>query len=342
MPSGPRPGSMIPPRGWSSRVPSSIRTRRSARPRSIRRASRRDRETVPTLVQLLAIPRSRIDAPPPRHWGESAISRPCPPAGGRRKRPGDRILEHSLTYALIEIGDPKATAAGLESAEPRDDARRIVALDQMDGGRLDPKFVAGVAGLGRPGTARRRHHGSSAATANGPATWRASWASGWRRGRTSRPPSGPSWSDSSAGSQGGADPGAPGRPGCATPRPRASAAERLAGHGLVGPEGERCRRRGSSALAARWRGAPTPGCSRRPWRRPGALPMTRDTASGPAPRLLRSIAASAEAAGRAPARRPRRSARRPRSKSDRPLFAFLRRKLDREQPGAAARRPPTS
>src|SRR5205085_2696350 len=29
------------------------------------------------------------------------------------ERPADRVLEHSLTYALIEIGDAKATAPGL-------------------------------------------------------------------------------------------------------------------------------------------------------------------------------------------------------------------------------------
>ena len=33
-------------------------------------------------------------------------------------RPADRILEHSITYALIEIADPKGTAAGLTRQEP--------------------------------------------------------------------------------------------------------------------------------------------------------------------------------------------------------------------------------
>jgi putative membrane-bound dehydrogenase-like protein len=56
----------------------------------------------------------------------------------------ERILEHSLTYALIEIGDPKGTEAGLSSEKPRTVKAALVALDQMAGGRLDPTFVAGL------------------------------------------------------------------------------------------------------------------------------------------------------------------------------------------------------
>ena len=63
----------------------------------------------------------------------------------------DRILEHSLTYALIEIGDPKATEAGLSSTNPRTLQAALVALDQMDGGSLAPKFVAGLLARPEPG-----------------------------------------------------------------------------------------------------------------------------------------------------------------------------------------------
>ncbi len=56
----------------------------------------------------------------------------------------DRILDHSITYALIEIADPKATAAGLQSKSPRTVRTAMVALDQMDGGGLDPNFAAGL------------------------------------------------------------------------------------------------------------------------------------------------------------------------------------------------------
>jgi putative membrane-bound dehydrogenase-like protein len=59
-------------------------------------------------------------------------------------QPVDRILEHSITYALIEIADPKATAVGLQSKSPRTIRTAMVALDQMEGGGLNPTFVAGL------------------------------------------------------------------------------------------------------------------------------------------------------------------------------------------------------
>ena len=58
--------------------------------------------------------------------------------------PLDRALEHSITYALIEIADPIATAAGLKDTDARIVDVALVALDQMDGGRPDPALVAGL------------------------------------------------------------------------------------------------------------------------------------------------------------------------------------------------------
>jgi putative membrane-bound dehydrogenase-like protein len=55
---------------------------------------------------------------------------------------GDRVLEHSLTYALIEIGNPAATAAaGLEAVASRARRAALVALDQMDGTQLASRDV---------------------------------------------------------------------------------------------------------------------------------------------------------------------------------------------------------
>jgi putative membrane-bound dehydrogenase-like protein len=54
----------------------------------------------------------------------------------------DRILEHSLTYALIEIGDSQGTAQGLQSTSVRVRRATLMALDQMDGGSLSPHQVA--------------------------------------------------------------------------------------------------------------------------------------------------------------------------------------------------------
>jgi putative heme-binding domain-containing protein len=49
---------------------------------------------------------------------------------------GDRFLDHSIVYALIETGDPTGTRKGLASPDPRVRRGALVALDQMDGGNL--------------------------------------------------------------------------------------------------------------------------------------------------------------------------------------------------------------
>ena len=55
--------------------------------------------------------------------------------------PLDRILEHSVVYALIEIGDPASTRAGLHAASSRASRAALIALDQMDNGALAPDPV---------------------------------------------------------------------------------------------------------------------------------------------------------------------------------------------------------
>src|SRR5262249_19701693 len=53
----------------------------------------------------------------------------------------DRVLEHSIIYALIELNDPKATAAGLNAFSPFEARAALIALDQMDEGGLKPDMV---------------------------------------------------------------------------------------------------------------------------------------------------------------------------------------------------------
>lgn len=48
----------------------------------------------------------------------------------------DRILQHSIIYALIELADAKTTRAGLASELPEIAAVALIALDQMPGGNL--------------------------------------------------------------------------------------------------------------------------------------------------------------------------------------------------------------
>jgi putative membrane-bound dehydrogenase-like protein len=55
--------------------------------------------------------------------------------------PLDRTLEHSVTYALIEIADPSSTSAGLHAGSARAKRTALIALDQMDGGGLKPAAV---------------------------------------------------------------------------------------------------------------------------------------------------------------------------------------------------------
>jgi putative membrane-bound dehydrogenase-like protein len=56
----------------------------------------------------------------------------------------DRILEHSLTYALIEIDDPAATRVGLQSDRSWTRRSALIALDQMEHGGLEPTKIAAL------------------------------------------------------------------------------------------------------------------------------------------------------------------------------------------------------
>jgi putative membrane-bound dehydrogenase-like protein len=63
----------------------------------------------------------------------------------------DRVLEHSLTYALMEIGDPAATrSAGLTHASPRAQRVSLIALDQMDRGDLKADEVVAMLSSPQP------------------------------------------------------------------------------------------------------------------------------------------------------------------------------------------------
>jgi len=54
----------------------------------------------------------------------------------------DRTLEHSVTYALIELAAPRETLAGASSTNPRTRRAALLALDQMEGGGLQAEQVA--------------------------------------------------------------------------------------------------------------------------------------------------------------------------------------------------------
>jgi hypothetical protein len=59
-------------------------------------------------------------------------------------QPADRVLEHSLTYALIQIADLERSKAGLNTKNNHVLRAAMVALDQRKSSALDPRFVAGL------------------------------------------------------------------------------------------------------------------------------------------------------------------------------------------------------
>ena len=101
----------------------------------------RDREAAPLLVEQLgrAGPAlQRVAAEALGRIGDPAAVAPLLSALGATQ---DRVLRHSLTFALIEIADPKATRKGLRSDSLETRRAALIALDQMQGGRLGVESV---------------------------------------------------------------------------------------------------------------------------------------------------------------------------------------------------------
>ncbi len=102
----------------------------------------RDRAAVPQLMALLkgkSLHNRRAAAQALGRIGEKTA---VPALLAAASVLNDRALEHSLTFALIEIADPQSTEAGLKSDVPRVVRTALVAIDQMEGGRLEPAKVA--------------------------------------------------------------------------------------------------------------------------------------------------------------------------------------------------------
>jgi putative membrane-bound dehydrogenase-like protein len=101
----------------------------------------RDKVAVTDLLQILKKPSShnrRAAAEGLGRIGDASAVAELLAAAGETT---DRALEHSLTYALIEIADPRNTATGLESANPNTRRAALTALDQMEDGKLSSQAV---------------------------------------------------------------------------------------------------------------------------------------------------------------------------------------------------------
>ena len=101
----------------------------------------RDTAALPQLLDAL-----KSDMPPVQRAAAEALGR----LGDRKAVPDllalagsrlDRTLEHSVTYALIEIADPSSTSVGLQAASSRAKRAALIALDQMEGGGLKAEAV---------------------------------------------------------------------------------------------------------------------------------------------------------------------------------------------------------
>ena len=103
----------------------------------------RDRDALSSLTALLGPDRS----PTVRRAAAEAIGR----TGDRRQvgalieaiaSTNDRALEHSLTYALIEIGDAEAIRPALARRDPKVRRAALIALDQLGGTQTAAETVA--------------------------------------------------------------------------------------------------------------------------------------------------------------------------------------------------------
>jgi len=104
----------------------------------------RDREAESLLLEMLG-----HDSPQNQRVAAEALGRlgdagavPALLAAVAKADPADRVLAHSLTYALMEIDDPASVTAGLTDASPAVRRSAMVALDQMVGGTLTAAPVA--------------------------------------------------------------------------------------------------------------------------------------------------------------------------------------------------------
>jgi putative heme-binding domain-containing protein len=102
----------------------------------------RDHDSLSLLLDMLA-----NGTPPNRRVAAEAIGRignprAIKPLLAALATPTDRVLDHSLTFALIEIDDARATAEGLKSSNPHVQRATLMALDQMENSTLEPATVA--------------------------------------------------------------------------------------------------------------------------------------------------------------------------------------------------------
>ena len=104
-------------------------------------ALHRDKPALARAVEMLGDPSDaikRVAAEALGRIGDTAAVGPLLRAAAAAE---GEVLAHSLTYALIEIADPRATQAGLSAASDRTRRAAMIALDQMSPPSLRPTEV---------------------------------------------------------------------------------------------------------------------------------------------------------------------------------------------------------
>ena len=113
----------------------------------------RDAGALPPLLKMLSGPSAQNQRVAAEALGRIGDARAVPAIFAQIARDNDHVLDHSLTFALIEIADMQATTPGLTSGSPKVRRSAMIALDQMENGKVDPQAVAGA--LNAPDTALR-------------------------------------------------------------------------------------------------------------------------------------------------------------------------------------------
>ncbi|HET6575467.1 MAG TPA: PVC-type heme-binding CxxCH protein, partial [Fimbriiglobus sp.] len=103
----------------------------------------RDKAAVPELIKLLKGPSMHNRRAAAEALGRIGDETTVPAIlDSLATDPIDRVLEHSLTYALIEIGDRAQTAAGLKHPSPRVRKQSLIVLGQLQDGLTAPQAAA--------------------------------------------------------------------------------------------------------------------------------------------------------------------------------------------------------
>ncbi len=96
----------------------------------------RDTESMPALLELIADDESAVKREAATALGRLGDPVAVPVLLDALARPLDRFGEHAVIYAMIEIGDPVSTRAGMAHESPAARRGALIALDQMEGSKL--------------------------------------------------------------------------------------------------------------------------------------------------------------------------------------------------------------